>query len=178
MCPGETVILLKVCDLLWILLVSDLRHDLEPVGHLLAIPFLYRREVRFTLRVLSGHEQSLLGVGFPPEESLQCIARSIRVRAMGLLPEFYGDEAQLLELWLFFQEGANFTLAPLLESSSLIDESKESITSESKGLCISLDRDSDPIHHRVSPYRDLPAALLAEFFVSAKATFANFPRPS
>jgi hypothetical protein len=97
---------------------------------------------------------------------------------MGLLPEFYGDEAQLLELWLFFQEGANFTLAPLLESSSLIDESKESITSESKGLCISLDRDSDPIHHPVSPYRDLPAALLAEFLVSAKATFANFPRPS
>ena len=97
---------------------------------------------------------------------------------MSLLPEFYGDEAQLLELWLFFQEGANFTLTPLLKPSRLIDEFKESITSKSKGLCISLDRDSDPIHHRMSPYRDLPAALLAEFFVSAKATFANFPRPS
>ena len=97
---------------------------------------------------------------------------------MSLLPEFYGDEAQLLELWLFFQESANFAFAPLLESSSLIDEFKESITPKSKGLCISLDRDSDPIHHRMSPYRDLPSALVAKFFVSAKATFANFPRPS
>ena len=41
----EAVVLAKVGDLLWVLLVLDFLHDLEPVGHLLAIALFNSGEV-------------------------------------------------------------------------------------------------------------------------------------
>ena len=42
---GKAVVLAQICNLLWILLVLDLLHDLEPVGHLFAIAFFNSGEV-------------------------------------------------------------------------------------------------------------------------------------
>ena len=33
----KAIVLAKICDLLWVLLVLDLLHDLEPIRHLLAV---------------------------------------------------------------------------------------------------------------------------------------------
>ena len=43
----EAEILAQVCNLLWVLLVLDLFHDLEPVGHLLAVALFDCGEVGF-----------------------------------------------------------------------------------------------------------------------------------
>ena len=47
----EAVVLAKVGDLLWVLLVLDFLHDLEPVGHLFAIALFDSGEVGLARRI-------------------------------------------------------------------------------------------------------------------------------
>ena len=44
----EAIVLAKVGNLLWVLLVLDLLHDLEPVGHLFAVALFDSGEVGLT----------------------------------------------------------------------------------------------------------------------------------
>ena len=47
----EAVVLAKVGDLLWVLLVLDFLHDLEPVGHLFAVALFDSGEVGLARRI-------------------------------------------------------------------------------------------------------------------------------
>jgi len=58
----EAVVLAQVCDLLWVLLVLDLFHDLEPISHLLAVTLFDSGEVGFAGWVFR-HKAMVIHVG-------------------------------------------------------------------------------------------------------------------